>query len=295
MKKKEKILVVLVVLPIAAFTLYVISVSYYQRHPPKPKSIPSATIQQKFKSETTFATQSDIKTTIQPVALEEIISETTNFNKIESNTNENRKSFTIGLFEEAGYEPILSGSGDVFAIKKGLTQDYIAIGAHYDKVEGPSKGILDNMLGCILISNIAEAMKNEPTQYTYLFLTYGNEETGRKIGSATSGYKSGHDHRPTHVIEIDYVGDKNAELGGRWMSPFGGRFTKTGIKIMTYPMPDPPVIHTERDNIDNVDFDKAYLAYKTAISLIEGIEEGKGLIPPNTVNFLRKDQPLFGN
>ena len=118
------------------------------------------------------------------MALEEIISETTNFNKIESNTNESRKTFTISLFEEAGYNPVLSGSGDVFAIKKGLTQDYIAIGAHYDKVEGSSEGILDNIVGCILISNIAEAMKNEPTQYTYLFLTYGNEETGRKIGSA---------------------------------------------------------------------------------------------------------------
>lgn len=60
-------------------------------------------------------------------------------------------------------------------------------------------------------------------------------------------------------------------------------------------MPDPPTIHTERDNIDNIDFDKAYLAYKTVISLIEGIEKGDGLIPPNTVNFWRKDQPLFGN
>ena len=79
------------------------------------------------------------------------------------------------------------------------------------------------------------------------------------------------------------------------MSPIGGRFTKTGIKITTYPMPDPPTIHTERDNIDNIDFDKAYLAYKTVISLIEGIEKGDGLIPPNTVNFWRKDQPLFGN
>ena len=79
------------------------------------------------------------------------------------------------------------------------------------------------------------------------------------------------------------------------MSPIGGRFLKTGIKITTYSMPDPPTIHTERDNISNVDFDRAYLAYKTVISLIEGIEKGDGLIPPDTVNFWRKDQPLFGN
>ena len=107
-------------------------------------------------------------------------------------------------------------------------------------------------------------------------------------------YHSGPDGRPTYVIEIDYVGDKSADLGGRWMSPTGGRFVETGIKITTYPMPKPWIAHTEKDNISNVDFDKAYLAYKTVISLIEGIEKGDGLNPPDTVNFWRKDKPLLG-
>lgn len=215
--------------------------------------------------------------------------------QIEINTNENRRSFCIELFREAGYEPVVTDSGDVLAIQQGLTSDYVAVGAHYDKVEGPSQGILDNMLGCILISNVAEALRDESTNFTYIFLTYGDEETGRKIGSATSGYRPGHDQRPTYVIEIDYVGDNSAELGGRWLSPIGGRFLKTGIKITTYPMPDQPIIHTEKDNVSNVDFNKAYLAYKTVISLIEGIEKGDGLNPPNTVNFWRKEKPLFGS
>jgi hypothetical protein len=150
------------------------------------------------------------------------------------------------------------------------------------------------MLGCILISNVAEALRDESTNFTYIFLTYGDEETGRKIGAATSSYRAGSGQRPTYVIEIDYVGDKNAELGGRWLSPTGGRFFKTGIKITTYPMPEPLTFHTERDNLGNVDFNKAYLAYKTVISLIEEIETGDGLNPPDTVNFWRKDKPLFG-
>jgi hypothetical protein len=150
------------------------------------------------------------------------------------------------------------------------------------------------MLGCILVSNIAKALKEEPTNYTYVFLTYGNEETGRKIGSAIRGPGSDRRRRPTHVIEVDYVGDNGAELGGRWMSPAAGRFLRTGIKITTYPMPDPPKIHTERDNLSNVDFERAYLAYKTAISLVEGIERGEGLKPPDTVNFWRKESPLLG-
>ena len=93
------------------------------------------------------------------------------------------------------------------------------------------------------------------------------------------------------------MGDKNADLGGRWIGPgpIGGRFQKTGIKITTCPMPDPPTIHTEKDNINNVDFDKAYLAYKTVISMIEGIENSNELIPPDTVNFWRKDKPLSSN
>lgn len=287
-----RITVAAAVLLLAAFTVYVVRVAYY---PPKPVSVPHAAVQQRLRRETTFATESDIETRIQPIALEEIISETANFSQIEINTNKNRRSFCIGLFKRAGYDPVVTDSGDVLAIKQGLMPAYVAVGAHYDKVDGPSQGILDNMLGCILISTIAEAINDEPTNYTYLFFAYGNEEIGRKIGSATSGYRPGRDQRPTYVIEIDYVGDKSAELGGRWLSPIGGRFLKTGIKITTYPMPDPPTIHTERDNISNVDFDRAYLAYKTVISLIEGIEKGDGLIPPDTVNFWRKDQPLFGN
>lgn len=295
MRRWEKVIVATLIVPLAAFTIYVVGVSYYISKPKKPTFIPDSVVQERRRRETTFATENDIETRIQLIGLKEIVSETTDFSQTEINTNENRRFFCIGLFKKAGYDPIMTDSGDVLAIKEGLTSNYVAVGAHYDKIDGPSEGILDNMLGCILVSNIAEALKDEPTNFTYLFLTYGNEEIGRKIGSATSGYRPGPDQKPTYVIEIDYVGDNSAELGGRWLSPIGGRFLKTGIKINTYPMPDQPIIHTEKDNFSNVDFDKAYLAYKTVISLIEGIEKGDGLNPPNTVNFWRKEKPLFGN
>ncbi len=295
MRRREKVVVATLIVPLAAFTIYVVGVSYYISKPKIPTFIPYSVVQERLRRETTFATENDIETRIQLIGLKEIVSETTKFSQIEINTNENRRSFCIELFREAGYEPVVTDSGDVLAIQQGLTSDYVAVGAHYDKVEGPSQGILDNMLGCILISNVAEALRDESTNFTYIFLTYGDEETGRKIGSATSGYRPGHDQRPTYVIEIDYVGDNSAELGGRWLSPIGGRFLKTGIKITTYPMPDQPIIHTEKDNVSNVDFNKAYLAYKTVISLIEGIEKGDGLNPPNTVNFWRKEKPLFGS
>lgn len=239
-------------------------------------------------------TTQDVSISTQPVSLREIISETTKFSGLETNTEEDRKLFCIGLFKEAGYNPVITNFGDVLAIREGRSSNYVAVGAHYDKVDGPSKGILDNMLGCVVISNIAEVFRDEPTDFTYLFLCYTDEEVGKKIGTATSGYRSGQKGRPTYVIEVDYIGDKRSDLGGRYLSPIGGRYLKAGIKITTYPMPEPPTIHTERDNITNVDFDKAYLAYQTVIALIEGIEKGEGLRPPDTVHFWRKNKPLPG-
>lgn len=294
MKKGEKILLAVVIVPLAAFTIYAVIIAYHF-YDPKVKVIPYAVVQEQFRKETAFATKNDIQTKINPVTLEEIVSETMDFNQLDINTNETRKTFCVDLFREAGYEPVTTKFGDVLAIKQGLTSDYIAVGAHYDRVEGPTQGILDNMLGCILISDIAEVFRDESTNYTYLFLTYTNEELGRKIGSAI--YNSGLSGKPVYVIEIDYVGDKNAELGGRWIGsgPMGGRFQKTGIKITTFPMPEPPTMHTERDNISNVDFENSFLAYKTVISMIEGIEDSNELVPPDTVNFWRKDRPLFGN
>lgn len=295
MRTREKIVVAAIVLLLVAFTAFTVGVAYYITRPPRVfPGVSHAVLEQKFRDETTLATASDVQTKVPPVALEEIISETHGLAAADLHTAEGRRAICIRLFRDAGFEPVVTEEGDVLAIKQGLTTDYVAVGAHYDKVDGPSAGILDNMLGCILVSDVAEALKDKPTNYAYAFLAYGDEEIGRKIGTATSGYRSGHGHRPTYIIEIDYVGDKDAELGGRWISPREGRFLRTGIKITTWPMPDPWKIHTERDNVSNADFGRAYLAYKTVISLIEGIEGGAGLKPPETVNFWRKDEPLLG-
>ena len=159
MKRWEKVIATTVIVLISVFAAYVVGVlvvTNYSKHK-KLILIPDAVVQERHRRETTFATENDIDTRIQIVELEEIVSETTKFNQIKFNTNENRRSFCIELFREAGYEPVVTNSGDVLAIQQGITSDYVAVGAHYDKVEGPSQGILDNMLGCILISNVAEA------------------------------------------------------------------------------------------------------------------------------------------
>jgi len=169
MKRNEKILIVFIIVPLAVLTIYTVIVAYPIRIF-NPKIISDAELKEQFRRETTFAVKDDIQTRIRPVALEEIISETEDFNQIDINTNETRRTFCVELFCEAGYEPVTTESGDVLAVKQGVKSDYIVVGAHYAEVDGPAQGILDNMLGCILISNIAEAYKNESTNFTYLFL-----------------------------------------------------------------------------------------------------------------------------
>jgi len=254
--------------------------------------IPTAVVEQRFRDETTFATAGDVETKMLPVPLEEIVMETRSLAATGLSTREGRREICVRLFRDAGFDPIVTEEGDVVTFKEGLSADYVAVGAHYDKVNGPSQGILDNMLACILVAKTARTIRDEETHHGYLFLAYGDEETGRKIGSAIQPHRRESGRKPVHVIEIDYVGDKTGELGGRWLSPTGGAFIETGIKITTHPMPDPPTIHTERDNIDSVDFVRVQLAYKTVISLIEGIEQGIGLRPPDTVNFWRREQPV---
>ncbi len=293
MRTRERVIVAAVVLPLALFTTFVLGVLYHFTRPPRTlPGIPRAVLEQRFRDETTFAMARDVETRILSVPSEEIVMETRSLAETELSTGEGRREICVRLFRDAGFDPIVTEEGDVLTFKKGLSADYVAVGAHYDKVDGPSQGILDNMLGCILAAKTAKAIRGEETNYGYLFLVYGDEEAGRKIGSAIHTYGRESGRRPGHVIEIDYVGDKTGELGGRWLNPIGGGFLKTGIKITTYPMPDPPTIHTERDNIDSVDFVRVHLAYKTVISLVEGIERGEGLVPPNTVNFWRKDDPL---
>jgi hypothetical protein len=148
-KKWERLIVSAVVLGLVAFTIYVVGVAQRLCKHEKSVLVPHSVAQQRMKEETTSATQSDVETRIQPVALEEIVSETTEFSRIEINTNANRRDFCARLLREAGYDPVIGESGDVLAVKQGQMPDYVAVGAHYDKVDGPSEGILDNMLGCI--------------------------------------------------------------------------------------------------------------------------------------------------
>jgi hypothetical protein len=148
------------------------------------------------------------------------------------------------------------------------------------------------MLGCILVCRLAEALKDRETDYSYVFVLYTDEEKGRKIRSSLNDapFSQAAESDPAHVIEIDYVGDKALELGGRWIyGTSAGPTGKAGIKIASI-LVGSPNLHTAGDRIENVDLEKVHLALQTVQWMIEGLEAGRGLRAPDTVSFWRKDQ-----
>ncbi len=257
--------------------------------------VPLEELQKRRDAETTRAQAADVTLNVAPVPIEEIQKQLQECATAPENTTSARMQHCAVMIKTAGYEPMMLGGpadqGDVFAIKRGRRTEYVVIGAHYDKADPPSQGILDNMLGCVLVADVAQAFRDHAAEYTYVFVFYGREEQGRTIPPRNPEPNSHPEARPEFIIEVDYVGDKRGGLGGRYLAPVL-RYRQSGIKLTSNPSPNnPPTIHTERDTLESVDFPQAYLAYKTMLWLVEGIEAGRGLQPPPTVNFWRKDAP----
>jgi len=227
---------------------------------------------------------------IPSVSVDTVRDDVFTFVQMSGNGPQDRRGYCESLLRKAGCDPRVTQDGDVWVWKQGSGSEVVILGAHHDKASGPGVGILDNMLGCILVARLADAFHHMDTRASYLIVLYNDEERGRRIGSANHPPGAPKYGRPAYIIEIDYVGDKRAPLGGRWLGPMQ-EYTVAGLKLSSYPMPKPPTIHTERDSMSNVDVAKAYLAYETALFLIEGIERGDGLVPPDTVAFWKKDSP----
>jgi alkaline phosphatase isozyme conversion protein len=73
-------------------------------------------------------------------------------------------------------------SRNIIAVKPGLSSREILIGAHYDSVN-VGRGAFDNASGVALMMELADALRDEETPYTLVFVAFGAEEVGLK-GSA---------------------------------------------------------------------------------------------------------------
>ncbi len=97
-----------------------------------------------------------------------------------------------GKFEEFGYttqsqwftayddyEGTSFGSSNIIAIKKGLSDQQIIIGAHYDSVDDDgSQGADDNASGVAVLLEVAQWAVAVQTPYTIVFAAFGAEEQG---------------------------------------------------------------------------------------------------------------------
>lgn len=66
--------------------------------------------------------------------------------------------------------------------KRGKSDEIVVIGAHYDKTSDGC-GAIDNWTGIVIIANLYKTFKNFATEKTYLFVAFGQEETGL-VGSS---------------------------------------------------------------------------------------------------------------
>jgi alkaline phosphatase isozyme conversion protein len=73
-------------------------------------------------------------------------------------------------------------SRNIVAVKPGVSSQQIVIGAHYDSVAA-GRGAFDNASGVALMMQLADALRDERTPYTLVFVAFGAEEAGLR-GSA---------------------------------------------------------------------------------------------------------------
>ena len=68
-------------------------------------------------------------------------------------------------------------SRNIVAVKPGASGKQIVIGAHYDSIR-VGRGAFDNASGVALMMELADALRDEKTPYTLVFVAFGAEEAG---------------------------------------------------------------------------------------------------------------------
>lgn len=107
-------------------------------------------------------------------------------------------------------------SNNVIAVKPGKSQKEIIVGAHYDAVSA-GEGADDNASGVGVMLEVAEALKNVPTNYTIRFIAFGAEEVGLQGSNYYASQMTDDEIKNTvAMINLDSLiaGDKMYVHGG---------------------------------------------------------------------------------
>ena len=104
-------------------------------------------------------------------------------------TNPEREKYVVDIFKLAGaksedivLQDIGNGKHNILVVKKGKTDRVIVIGGHHDKV-AQGMGAIDNGTGSMMVANLYQALRDQDTDATIVFVAFGREEEGL-LGSA---------------------------------------------------------------------------------------------------------------
>jgi hypothetical protein len=202
-----------------------------------------------------------------------------------SKTEKERATVVKDILLEAGYtkddlataDNGYEGSGDIWVIKKGQSDEVAIIAAHYDKAGEESQGVIDNACGVVVAASVARALRTMKTHLTYIFLFYGAHEVDGHGWTIWLAAERSRVRNPIkYAVEVEGGGLIGAEQTFRseqtrlsgWLH---WRFPELHINETGGP-PD-YLKHTAKDNISVCDFSRLVKSQNQLLEIVMSIEQ----------------------
>lgn len=137
--------------------------------------------------------------------------------------NADREKVVTALFREAGCDhdalteqPVKGArTPNVICTLVGTSDTRIVVGAHYDKVP-VSSGVIDNWTGTCLLPSLYEGLRTKPHHFTFVFVSFTDEEKGLVGSRYFVKHLSPEDRRRIQaMVNIDTLGLSDTEV---WLS-----------------------------------------------------------------------------
>jgi len=181
--------------------------------------------------------------------------------------------------------------------KPGKSQGTIVIGAHYDKVSAGC-GAIDNWTGIVTIAHIFRSLKDLQLDKNLIFIAFGKEELGLLGSKAIAKtIKKEEVERYCAMVNIDSLGmavpqvminlssslliSRVVDLAQRMKIPFNKVTINGEADSLSYINKKIPaltigavadgwekVLHSDKDQLTNVNQTSVYLGYRVALSLV---------------------------
>jgi acetylornithine deacetylase/succinyl-diaminopimelate desuccinylase-like protein len=197
------------------------------------------------------------------------------------------------------------GAENLVVKRKGLTDETIIIGAHYDFAD-LGCGAIDNWSGIVTMSHIYKSVRGVEQKKTVLFVAFDNEEKGL-VGARAMANAIAKEDLPRYcaMINIDSFGQappfamtntssaslirvaEDAATALRmpfYSAPINGAdadssaFLARKIPAVTFAGigPDwPSILHTVKDQKAKVDAQSAYMGYKLALAVWDRVDQAE--------------------